>query len=368
MKKGDNLFEWDTWNTPIVAREKGTVRFVDVKERVTLRDEIDESSKKRVPVIVEDREKILHPHIEVLDSSDNVLGTYPLPTGARLQVQDGAKIKVGDVLAKIRRESSKTRDITGGLPRVSELFEGRKPKDAAIISEIDGSVSIGKGVRGMKKITVENESDKKEYLVPHGRHVYVQEGYEVMAGDRLTEGPINPHDILRVKGMNEVQEYLVDQIQEVYRIQGVKIDDKHVEVIVRQMLQKVKIDDPGDTNFLAGENVDKVVLREELERIRAEGGKPATYQPLLLGITKASLSTRSFVAAASFQETTRILTEASIMGSLDPLQGLKENVAIGHLIPAGTGLPEYRKLKSYATDLQEEETDIMMDDEIHAPA
>ncbi|MCA9758012.1 MAG: DNA-directed RNA polymerase subunit beta' [Candidatus Eisenbacteria bacterium] len=368
VKKGDVLFEWDTWNTPIVAREKGTVRFVDVKERVTLRDEIDESSKKRVPVIVEDREKILHPHIEVLDSSDNVLGTYPLPTGARLQVQDGAKIKVGDVLAKIRRESSKTRDITGGLPRVSELFEGRKPKDAAIISEIDGSVSIGKGVRGMKKITVENESDKKEYLVPHGRHVYVQEGYEVMAGDRLTEGPINPHDILRVKGMNEVQEYLVDQIQEVYRIQGVKIDDKHVEVIVRQMLQKVKIDDPGDTNFLAGENVDKVVLREELERIRAEGGKPATYQPLLLGITKASLSTRSFVAAASFQETTRILTEASIMGSLDPLQGLKENVAIGHLIPAGTGLPEYRKLKSYATDLQEEETDIMMDDEVHAPA
>ncbi len=175
------------------------------------------------------------------------------------------------------------------------------------------------------------------------------------AGDRLTEGPINPHDILKVKGINEVQEYLVDQIQEVYRIQGVRIDDKHIEVIVRQMLQKVKIDDPGDTNFLCGENVDKIVLREELERIQAEGGKPATYQPLLLGITKASLSTRSFVSAASFQETTRILTEASIMGSVDPLRGLKENVAIGHLIPAGTGLPEYRRIRTHPLDLIDEE-------------
>ncbi|MCA9727280.1 MAG: DNA-directed RNA polymerase subunit beta' [Candidatus Eisenbacteria bacterium] len=359
VKKGDVLFEWDTWNTPIVTREKGFVRFVDVKDRVTLRDEIDESTKKRVPVIVEDREKQLHPHIEVVDKAENVLGTYALPTGARLQVQDGQQVKVGDVLATIRRESSKTRDITGGLPRVAELFEGRKPKDAAIISEIDGAVSITKGVRGMKKITVKNEADSKEYQVPHGRHIFVQDGYEVTAGDRLTEGPVNPHDILRVKGINEVQEYLVDQIQEVYRLQGVPINDKHVEVIIRQMLQKVKIDDPGDTNFLSGENVDKVVLREELERIRAEGGKPATYQPLLLGITKASLSTRSFIAAASFQETTRILTEASIMGSLDLLQGLKENVAIGHLIPAGTGLPEYRKLRTLPTDTVEEEVDLL---------
>jgi len=364
VKKGATLFEVDTWNTPIVAREKGTVRFVDVKDRVTLRDEVDESTKKRVPVIVEDREKVLQPHLEIIDASETVLGTYALPTGSRLQVTDGSKVGIGDVIAKIRRESSKSGDITGGLPRVSELFEARKPKDAAIISEIDGSVTIGKGTRGMKKITVKNESDSKEYLVPHGRHVYVQEGYEVSAGDRLTEGPVNPHDILRVKGMNEVQEYLVDQIQDVYRIQGVRIDDKHVEVIVRQMLQKIKIDDPGDTNFLAGESVDKIVLREELARIRTEGGKPATYQPLLLGITKASLSTRSFIAAASFQETTRILTEASILGSLDPLMGLKENVAIGHLIPAGTGLPEYRKLKSYPLDLQEEETDVLLDEEM----
>ncbi len=362
VKKGDILFEWDTWNTPIVAREKGTIRFVDVKERVTLRDEIDETTKKRVPVIVEDRDKVLQPHLEVTDSGENVIGTYALPTGARLQVRDGDPVNVGDVIAKIRRESSKTRDITGGLPRVSELFEGRKPKDQAIISEIDGVVELGKGVRGMKKITVKNESDEKEYLVPHGRHIYVQDGYEVKAGDRLTEGPINPHDILRVKGINEVQEYLVDQIQEVYRIQGVRIDDKHIEVIVRQMLQKVKIDDPGDTNFLTGENVDKVVLREELARIKAEGGKPATNQPLLLGITKASLSTRSFIAAASFQETTRILTEASIMGSSDPLLGLKENVAIGRLIPAGTGLPEYKKIRAYPLDIEEEALEQLMDD------
>ncbi|MFN8547814.1 MAG: DNA-directed RNA polymerase subunit beta' [Candidatus Eisenbacteria bacterium] len=363
VKKGDVVFEWDTWNTPIVAREKGLVRFIDVKERVTLRDEIDETTKKRVPVIVEDREKVLQPHIEIIDSRENVLGTYALPTGSRLQVRDGQEVKVGDVLAKIRRESSKTRDITGGLPRVSELFEARKPKDQAIISEIDGVVELGKGTRGMKKITVKNETDTKEYLVPHGRHIYVQDNYEVKAGDRLTEGPVNPHDILRVKGINEVQEYLVDQIQEVYRIQGVRIDDKHIEVIVRQMLQKVKIDDPGDTNFLSAENVDKVVLREELARIRAEGGKPATYQPLLLGITKASLSTHSFVAAASFQETTRILTEASIMGSNDPLLGLKENVAIGRLIPAGTGLPRYKQIRAYATDQEEEAFETLMSEE-----
>jgi len=348
----------DNANTPLVTREKGLVRFVDVKEKVTLRDEIDETTKQKIPVIVEDREKVLQPHIEILKvysgGKEEVQSSYPLPTGARLRVRDGQEVRVGDILATIPRESSRTRDITGGLPRVSELFEARKPKDQAIISEIDGVVRLSKGTRGMKKITVENENDKKEYLIPHGRQVYAQDGYEVRAGERLTDGPINPHDILRVKGINEVQEYLVDQIQEIYRLQGVRIDDKHIEVIVRQMLQKVKVDDPGDTNFLSGEPVDKIILREELERIKGEGGKPATYQPLLLGITKASLSTGSFVAAASFQETTRILTEASIMGSVDPLRGLKENVAIGRLIPAGTGLPEYRKIRSYPTDEAEE--------------
>ncbi len=315
-----------------------------------------ERSRRRVPVIVEDKEKRLQPSISIQDKGGNQIATYPLPTGSMLSVHEGSVVKRGDVLVKIRRESSKTRDITGGLPRVSELFEARKPKDAAVISEIDGTVHLGKVSRGMKKVKVEGDAgEEREYQIPQGRHLYVQEGHEVGAGDRLTEGPINPHDILKVMGINDVQEYLLDQIQEVYRIQGVRIDDKHIEVIVRQMLQKITIDDPGDTNFLAGEPVDKVILREELERLKAEGGKPATYQPLLLGITKASLSTSSFISAASFQETTRILTEASIMGSRDPLRGLKENVAIGHLIPAGTGLPEYRSLRTQPLDLFEEE-------------
>jgi DNA-directed RNA polymerase subunit beta' len=359
VKTGQVLFEWDTYNSPIVTTEEGSIHLVDIKEKVTLRDEIDETSRKRVPVIVEDKEKRLQPSVTITDSAGNQIASYPLPTGSILDVREGQAVRRGDVLAKIRRESSKTRDITGGLPRVSELFEARKPKDAAVISEIDGVVKLGKVSRGMKKVKVAGEAEEeREYQIPQGRHLYVQENHEVQAGDRLTEGPINPHDILKVKGINEVQEYLVDQIQEVYRIQGVRIDDKHIEVIVRQMLQKVTIDDPGDTNFLSGENVDKVVLREELERVKSEGGKPATYQPLLLGITKASLSTRSFVSAASFQETTRILTEASIQGSVDPLRGLKENVAIGHLIPAGTGLPEYRNLRTQAQDLFEEEEEL----------
>ena len=349
-KKDDILYEMDNWNTPIVVREKGLIRFVDIKEKVTLRDEIDETTKQKIPVIAEDREKILQPHIEIVTKNETTLNSYPLPTGARLQVRDGQEVRIGDVLAKIRRESSRTRDITGGLPRVSELFEARKPKEQAVISEIDGIARVSKGTRGMKKITVENDHDRKEYLILPGKQIYVHESLEVRAGDRLTDGPINPHDILKVKGINKVQEYLVDQIQEIYRLQGVRIDDKHIEVIVRQMLQKVKVEDPGDTNFLQNEAVDKIVLREELERIRGEGGKPASFEPLLLGITKASLSTQSFVAAASFQETTRILTEASVNGAVDPLRGLKENVALGRLIPAGTGLPEYRKIRAIPLD------------------
>ena len=250
------------------------------------------------------------------------------------------------MLAKIPRSTSKTRDITGGLPRVSELFEARKPKDAATVSEIEGTVEFGQETRGMRKIVVVSPSgDTRDYLVPHGKHLRVQEGDPVRAGERLTEGPVNPHDILKIKGIKEVQEYLLNEIQEVYRLQGVRIDDKHVEVIVRQMLQKVRIEDPGDTRFLEGDEVDKIELREDQERVRVEGGQPATFQPLLLGITKASLRTQSFISAASFQETTRVLTEASIQGKLDPLRGLKENVTIGYLIPAGTGLSKYRRMR-----------------------
>jgi DNA-directed RNA polymerase subunit beta' len=340
------LFEWDIYNTPIVAEKSGAVRFVDVKEKVTVRDEVDETTGLKLLVIMEDRNKELQPAMDILSASGAKLAHYPLPTGARLEVRDGQEVVAGDVLVKIRREASKTRDITGGLPRVAELFEARRPKDACIITEIDGRVEFGGVSRGMRKLIVRSEEgDAREYQIPQGKHQFVQEGSQVRAGDKLTEGPINPHDVLKIKGIEEVQEYLVNEIQEVYRLQGVRIDDKHIETIVRQMLQKVRIEDPGNTAFLEGEHVDRLAVLEENERMLKEGQQPATFQPLLLGITKASLSTDSFISAASFQETTRVLTEAAIQGKVDYLRGLKENVIIGHLIPAGTGMPGYRRLR-----------------------
>jgi DNA-directed RNA polymerase subunit beta' len=346
VKPDAPLFDWDIYNKPIVTEKAGTVRFVDVKEKVTVRDEVDDTTGLKLLVIMEDRNKELQPAIDILSSNGAKLAHYPLPTGARLEVKDGQKVLAGEVLVKIRREASKTRDITGGLPRVAELFEARRPKEAAIVAEIDGRVEFGAVSRGMRKLIVRSEDgDSREYPIPQGKHLYVQEGSQVRAGDRLTEGPINPHDILKIKGMEEVQEYLVNEIQEVYRLQGVRIDDKHIEVIVRQMLQKVRIEDPGNTAFLEGEHVDRLTVLEENERMMKEGQQPATFQPLLLGITKASLSTDSFISAASFQETTRVLTEAAIQGKIDYLRGLKENVIIGHLIPAGTGMPVYRQLR-----------------------
>ena len=341
------LFEWDIYNVPVVSEKTGVVRFADIKDKVTVRDEVDDTSGKKLLVIMEDRNKELQPAIDILDRSTGAkLAHYPLPTGARLEVRDGQEVVAGDPLVKTRREASKTRDITGGLPRVAELFEARRPKDAAVVSEIDGRVEFGGVSRGMRKLMVRGEDNEtREYQIPQGRHLHVQEGSQVRAGDRLTEGPINPHDILQIKGIEEVQEYLVNEIQEVYRLQGVRIDDKHIEVIVRQMLQKVRIEDPGDSAFLEGEAVDRLVVLEENERMLREGQQPATFKPLLLGITKASLSTESFISAASFQETTRVLTEAAIQGKVDHLRGLKENVIIGHLIPAGTGMPAYRKLR-----------------------
>ena len=357
VKRDEIIFEWDTYNVPIIATITGKVRFVDIKEKVTLRDQVDETTSKRELVIVEDREKRLHPHIDVIPTKGGKTKPYAVPTGARLVIRDGQKVEAGDVLATLRRASGKTRDITAGLPRVSELFEARRPKEQATITEIDGTVHLGKLTRGMRKIEVTSEDGEevREYLIPHGRHLHVQEGDYVRSGNPMTDGAINPHDILRVKGIKDVQEYLVDQIQEVYRAQGVPIDDKHVEIIVRQMLQKVRIEDPGDTRFLEGELADKIMLKEEQAAVVAEGGEAARYSPLLLGITKASLSTHSFVSAASFQETTRILTEASINGSVDPLRGLKENVAIGQLIPAGTGMPSLRGLKAVPLDAEPEE-------------
>ncbi len=346
VEADDLLFEWDIYNKPVVTEKPGTVRFVDVKEKVTVREEVDDTTGAKQLVIMEDRNKELQPAIDILGPNGQKLAHYPLPTNARLEVRDSQNVYSGDVLVKIRREEAKTRDITGGLPRVAELFEARRSKDAATVSEIDGIVEFAGVTRGMRKIVVRGEEGATaEYLIPHGKHLYVQEGSQVRAGDRLTEGPINPHDILKIKGIEEVQEYLVNEIQEVYRLQGVRIDDKHIEVIVRQMLQKVRVEDPGNTSFLEGEHVDRLVILEENERMLQEGQQPATFQPLLLGITKASLSTESFISAASFQETTRVLTEAAIQGKVDYLRGLKENVIIGHLIPAGTGMPMYRKLR-----------------------
>ncbi|MFM8559461.1 MAG: DNA-directed RNA polymerase subunit beta', partial [bacterium] len=340
------LFTWDLYTNPIVTQMSGMVRFQDVKEKVTVREEVDENTGTKLLVIMEDKSKELQPAIDIFDAAGNKIAHYPLPTGARLEVRDRQQVGAGEVLVKSRRESSKTRDNTGGLPRVAELFEARRPKDAAIVAEIDGVAEYVGVTRGMRKFVIKGEDgQEQEALIPQGRHMYVQNGSVVRAGEPLTEGPTNPHDILKIKGMEEVQEYLVNEIQEVYRLQGVRIDDKHIEVISRQMLQKVKIDDPGNTSFLEGEVVDRLGVQEENRRMHEEGQAPASFLPLLLGITKASLSTESFISAASFQETTRVLTEAAIHGKVDQLRGLKENVIIGHLIPAGTGLPVYRRVR-----------------------
>jgi DNA-directed RNA polymerase subunit beta' len=326
------------------------VRFVDIIDDETVREELDEITGLRQRVITEDRDKKLHPHIEIVQTikggKERRVRNYVVPEGAQLTCEDGAKVNAGHTLAKISREAYKTRDITGGLPRVAELFEARRPKDPATISEIDGVVKFGDIKRGKREIIVEPEvGDVHTYDVPAGKHLRVHEGDKVLAGDRLTEGPVNPHDILGIKGPRAVQEYLLNEVQEVYRLQGVKINDKHIGVIVRQMLQKVRVLDPGDTDFLEGENVDKLTFRERNERVLKKGGKPATSEPLLLGITKASLTTRSFISAASFQETTRVLTDSAIRGSRDELLGLKENIIIGHLIPAGTGIYRYSEIE-----------------------
>jgi len=345
------LFTWDPYTNPIMTDVAGIVRFVDIVDDETVREELDEITGRRQRVIIEDREKKLHPHIEIIQKKgdkEKRLRDFVIPEGAQLTIEDGEEVFAGQTLAKVSREAYKTRDITGGLPRVAELFEARRPKDPATISEVDGTVRFGDIKRGKREIFVHPDQGGGEpqlYEVPAGKHLRVHEGDRVRAGDRLTEGPVNPHDILRIKGPRAVQEYLLNEVQEVYRLQGVKINDKHIGVIVRQMLQKVKTVDPGDTEFLEGENVDKLTFRETNERVVKKGGKPATSEPLLLGITKASLTTQSFISAASFQETTRVLTDAAIRGARDDLLGLKENIIIGHLIPAGTGIYRYQEIE-----------------------
>ena len=344
IEVGDLIFTWDPYSEPVVADAKGVARFVDIVADQTVREELDESTGRRQMVIAEDRNKKLHPTIQVWSTGKKArkLREFIVPVGAQLIVKDGDEVRQGAILAKISREVYKTRDITGGLPRVAELFEARRPKDPAVITEIDGDVRFGDIKRGKREVVITPQSGPAQtYEVPVGKHMRVHEGDQVRAGDRLSEGPINPHDILKIKGPRAVQEYLLNEIQEVYRLQGVKINDKHIGVIVRQMLQKVKIIDPGDTNLLEGEHVDRVEFREVNQTVLDGGGNPARSEPLLLGITKASLTTESFISAASFQETTRVLTDAAVRGARDDLKGLKENIIIGHLIPAGTGIHRY---------------------------
>ena len=348
---GQRLVEWDPYSIPILTEIGGKIAFGDIVEGVTMREEVDEVTGLSRKVVIDSPDANLRPRISIKDAQNktarlpesNAVARYLLPAGAHILVDKNEEIFPGDILVKIPRETTKTKDITGGLPRVAELFEARKPKEQAIISEIDGSVEFGGFVKGMRRILVKDGmGNEKEYLIPKGKHVNVHEGDWVTAGEPLMDGPVDPHDILNVLGPKELQKYLVDEVQQVYRLQGVSINDKHIEVIVRQMLRKVRIEDAGDAPFLIGEQVDRFTFARENEAVIARGGQPAMAKPILLGITKASLTTDSFISAASFQETTRVLTEAAITGSVDDLVGLKENVIMGRLIPAGTGIPEYR--------------------------
>jgi len=411
VKKKQKLAEWEPYHVPIITEFEGSARFHGIDE-TTMKEEIDTTVNRKVRTIIKHQEE-KHPRIIILDAHKKAIKEYTLPTNARLEVNDGDSVQVGDILAKITREISKTRDITGGLPRVAELFEARKPKENAVITEIEGTVDLGvphhnqddvtgtigivqsdivqinknpngkvevagktyvavsdetrilKGTkvkvteklagsilkvksipRGIVLVTIRHESGvEKEYNIPLSRHIIVTHHDKVEAGDPLTDGPVNPHNILEVKGESSTEEYLVDKVQEVYRLGGVAVNDKHIEVIVRQMLRRIRIVDPGDTNFLAGQQIDRFVFQKENNKIKKEKGKPAVAEPILLGITKASLSTDSFISAASFQETTRVLTEAAISGRVDGLRGLKENVIVGRMIPAGTGFPKYRGIK-----------------------
>jgi DNA-directed RNA polymerase subunit beta' len=352
VNAGEVLVEWDPYTSAILTQQSGKVKFRDIVEGLTMKEELDEVTGLSQKVIVEHQDETLQPRMIIKDESDKTKAKYILPAGAHLIVKDGDIVAAGDIIAKMPRETTKTKDITGGLPRVAELFEARKPKEQATISEIDGSISFGGISKGMRKVNVTNEEGvSKEYLIPKGKHINVHEGDIIKAGEPLMDGSSNPHDILAVLGDKELQKYLVNEVQEVYRLQGVTINDKHIEVIVRQMLKRLKIEDTGDTSFLLGEQVSRVRFQEENERVMQEGGIPAVGNPLLLGITKASLSTDSFISAASFQETTRVLTEASISGKIDYLRGLKENVIVGRLISAGTGLQLYNNVEP---DVQEE--------------
>ncbi len=355
IKGGALVHEWDPFQNPILADAAGTIRFSDVVEGSTMQEQVDEFTGMSRKVITESKDPDLQPRIEVVDPKGETLRRYLMPVGVNLVTIEGDAVEPGDTLARIPRETTKTKDITGGLPRVAELFEARKPKEFAIVSEIDGTVSFGPDVRGKRRVIVTpEEGEARNYDIPKGKHIAVHEDDFVRAGEALMGGSSNPHDILRIKGEKELASYLLDEIQEVYRLQGVGINDKHIEVIVRQMLRWVRVNQVGDTDFLIGEQVEKHVFEKVNVQMQEEGKESAVAEPLLLGITKASLSTESFISAASFQETTKVLTEAAITGKTDRLRGLKENVIMGRLIPAGTGVSQYRYMGIEVEGMDEE--------------
>ena len=344
---GKCLAEWDPYSVPVLAEQEGVVGFHDFVENVSVKKEIDEGSGLEGTVVLETKED-LHPQIIVQNQeSSEVLGFYSIPAGAHVIVKMGQKVLPGETLAKTPRKESKTKDITGGLPRVAELFEARQPKDAAEIAKIEGVVDFGENQRGRRCLIIRDETTggTEEHLIPMGKHIVVFKDDRVRKGQQLTEGPVVPQEILEVCGPVELQGYLVDEVQQVYRLQGVEINDKHIETIVRQMLRKVTVSNPGDTEFLWGEQVTKQRFVEVNEDALNEGKRPAEATPALLGITKASLETDSFISAASFQDTTRVLTDAATLGRVDKLRGFKENVIMGHLIPGGTGFPMHRNIK-----------------------
>ena len=351
ITRGAKLFEWDPYTLPIIAEADGTARHVDLVNGLAVRDETDDATGMTQKIVMDWRAapkgNELKPELLIVGADGEPVRndqgnpvTYPMSVDAILSVEDGQSVEAGDVVARIPREGAKTKDITGGLPRVAELFEARRPKDHAIIAEVDGYVRFGRDFKNKRRISVvpvDESMEPVEYMVPKGKHIPVVEGDFVQKGDYIMDGNPAPHDILRIMGIEALADYIIDEVQDVYRLQGVKINDKHIEVIVRQMLQKIEILDSGETTLLKGEHVDKAEFDEENAKVEARGGRPATGEPVLLGITKASLQTRSFISAASFQETTRVLTEASVQGKRDKLVGLKENVIVGRLIPAGTG-------------------------------
>jgi DNA-directed RNA polymerase subunit beta' len=347
VKKGDVFVQWDPYNVPILTEKPGKVEFRDMITGVTVKREIDETTGLMGTVVIEHKED-LHPQIVILNDSHKEIASYAIPAGAHIVVQDEGAIPAGTLLAKTPRKIAKTKDITGGLPRVAELFEARRPKEAAEIAKIDGVVEFGGTVRGKRRLILRDTTtgQEEEHLIPLNKHIIVFKGDIVKKGSQLTEGPIVPHEILEVCGPQDLQEHLVNEVQEVYRLQGVEINDKHIEIIVRQMLRKVKITEPGDTSLLWGDQIERLEFEKENRRVVEQGGKPAEAVPVLLGITKASLETDSFISAASFQDTTRVLTEAATLGKIDYLRGFKENVIMGHLIPAGTGFTDHRNVKT----------------------